>query len=322
MTKIIIFFVLLFFSPQMVLAKLSDFEKNCKKEDISYPQRIDEIKEGYYFGKQIIQILNEKNLIKLYELIDGELDSGPRRTYALKTQFDDIFDKEWIDEILKQKLPCSPVGWRGYMLGNGNVWFDKYKTGWKIRSIIGAKQEKLESLPEKWSFNNITISPLCFTKIWMSRDNFEEFFSYFKLKNINKFINEPGQYYGKEINYFYPIKPSWCSKDDCTTISLVTNLDTCTSSEIKTNEVKKNGIRYKYKLIKKVSTSNCQKLAKNLKQTCQQSYLLWVGTNSGGTIGWHSSVGIYGIFEKEDNKLIFPLKFFKNQNEALNFLDN
>ena len=61
-------------------------------------------------------------------------------------------------------------------------------------------------------------------------------------------------------------------------------------------------------------------LAKQLSQ-CNDSYLIRIGYQSGGTIGWLGKYYIFGIFE-DKNKIEFlvPLKSFDNKNLALNEL--
>ena len=61
----------------------------------------------------------------LFDLVDGELRYGPRRAYALSRKFDEIFDENFVDAVLKDPPSCSPVGWRGFMLGRGEIWFNK-----------------------------------------------------------------------------------------------------------------------------------------------------------------------------------------------------
>ena len=85
---------------------------------------------------------------------------------------------------------------------------------------------------------------------------------------------------------------------------------------------RENYDRYKshYEVIKKVDSSKCNLLAKELSR-CIDSYLIRIGYHSGGTIGWLGKYYIFGIFKGEDNnEYLVPLKVFNKINSALNEL--
>ena len=86
---------------------------------------------------------------------------------------------------------------------------------------------------------------------------------------------------------------------------------------------RENHDRYKshYEVLKKVDLSKCNQLAKQLSQ-CNDSYLIRIGYQSGGTIGWLGGYYIFGIFEDKNKKeFLVPLKKFNNKNLALNELN-
>ena len=81
-------------------------------------------------------------------------------------------------------------------------------------------------------------------------------------------------------------------------------------------------VQYQYKILGALSDSRCSELAPHIAVNCKKSYLISVGDYSGGSIGWYTSVGIYGFFDLPNfGPSIVPLKFFPNKNEGLNFLD-
>ena len=83
---------------------------------------------------------------------------------------------------------------------------------------------------------------------------------------------------------------------------------------------RENHDRYKshYEVLKRVDLSKCNQLAKQLSQ-CNDSYLILIGYQSGGTIGWLGKYYIFGIFEDRNKKeFLVPLKKFDNKNLALN----
>ena len=60
----------------------------------------------------------------------------------------------------------------------------------------------------------------------------------------------------------------------------------------------------------------------NLKLKCESSFLLWIGDHYGGSMGWDSSIGIFGLFiDQNKNYMVVPVKFFPSKNDGLNFLD-
>ena len=77
-----------------------------------------------------------------------------------------------------------------------------------------------------------------------------------------------------------------------------------------------------YKVLSKIKLSKCDKLATQLSSRCKESFLILIGSHSGGSIGWVGSYYIFGIFEDENKKeFLVPLKMFDNKNLALNELN-
>lgn len=90
-----------------------------------------ELKEGQIqVIKKLINAFTIKSKTGIADLINYPL----KREYPLKDvknrddfirRFDDIFDKELIGIVAKSKISdWSEVGWRGIMLGNGQLWTD------------------------------------------------------------------------------------------------------------------------------------------------------------------------------------------------------
>ena len=315
---------LLLFNRETTFAEQKNFEKVCNSDDINYSQKMGySSKEAFNFGKKILSVLKNKSIEDLYGLIDGELLYGPRKSFALKVGFEKIFSDGWLEDVLAEKPPCSPVGWRGFMIANGSIWFDKTVNGrWRIRSILGVQEEELIEYPEGWKLVDGTIHPNCFSYNWMSSDNFEEFSTYFKIDDLNNLIANPGIYFGKEINNFYPIKPSWCDSEDCEQISLVNYTKECSETGNLKTEIDVKGSKFAYRLLKLVDKKLCSKLTPNLNLPCESSYLIWVGENHGGSMGWHSAIGIFGLFKDDQGEhMVVPLKFFSSKNVGLNFIE-
>ena len=323
--------------------------KNCslvkKEQGYDYYDR----QEAHDFGRKIQTLLAKKDIEGIYRnvLID-ELQNGPRREFIEKKNFDQIFPKEWVNKVIKSEIDCDSVGWRGFMISHGLIWFDRMESGkWSIKSINGVNQENFDNKNLiGWETNKGIIPPTCFPTF----GNFEKpkvdlFTEEFGIKNKRKFEYSPGEYIGKTIPLGYEIK-SKISKNNVYTVS--TNLNECfkwnsengfVKNEKRKDELvlveniiyQKNNIknrenhdRYKshYEVLKRVDLSKCNKLAKQLSQ-CNDSYLIRIGYHSGGTIGWFGKYYIFGIFKGNDNnQYLVPLKIFSNRNYALNEIKN
>ena len=130
---------------------------SCVQKDREYAkfwENYYDPEEAYNFGETIKKLVKEKNLKDLFDLVEGELTSGPRKQFVKGKKFSDIFSNKWRNSLLESKSPCSPVGWRGFMLDHGSIWFNKNKdkNKWYIFSILGAKKESIseKKLPIGW----------------------------------------------------------------------------------------------------------------------------------------------------------------------------
>lgn len=320
---IIILTFLICHSPSMA--------SNCTSEDIETAEfwnNYYEPQEAYDFGIKIQNIVQEKDLKSLFEFVDGELKSGPRKSFIKNKNFSEIFSQEWTNSLLSSSPSCSPMGYRGFMLDSGSIWYNKEDNGWKIFAINGAKSEEDKSLIIGWSHNGKVINPTCFARVWMSGDNFEEFADQFKISNYERFSKKPGEFFGKEIDDFNPIKAMW---DEY--IKIINPIDDCSFKDSKINDdekfitIKGEGefgtIEYGYSIIENINKNKCLELSPNLGYKCLSSYLVKAGDYSGGSMGWDMSYGIYGLFDLDKlGPSIIPLIFFENKNEALNYLSN
>ena len=323
--------------------------KDCslvkKEQGYDYYDR----QEAHDFGRKIQTLLAKKDIEGIYmNVLIDELQNGPRREFIENKSFDQIFPKEWVNKVIKSEIDCDSVGWRGFMISHGLIWFDRMESGkWSIKSINGVNQENFDNKNLiGWETNKGIIPPTCFPTF----GNFEKpkvdlFTEEFRIKNKRKFEYSPGEYIGKTIPLGYEIK-SKISKNNVYTVS--TNLNECfkwnsengfVKNEKRKDELvlveniiyQKNNIknrenhdRYKshYEVLKRVDLSKCNKLAKQLSQ-CNDSYLIRIGYNSGGTIGWFGKYYIFGIFKGNDNnQYLVPLKIFSKRNFALNEIKN
>ena len=317
----------------------------CSEKDREYAEFWDNYydpAEAYEFGEKIKKLVRDENLSGLFDLVEVELTSGPRKEFVKGKNFSDIFSDDWRNNLLESKSPCSPVGWRGFMLDSGSIWFnkDKDKNKWFIFSMLGAKKENItEKTPVGWKFEGKLIPPQCFSTLWMSGDNYEEYADKFDIKNYKDFSKNPGEYFGSKISDFKPINASWGGE-----IYLISSMKKCFNGELRYGGIKNIGFpkikinnntietqlcssddvctKFSYTILLDINPDECQNLVPNIKGKCLKSYLISIGDYSGGSMGWDMSYNIYGLFNlKNSEKFILPIKNFSNKNDALNFTD-
>ena len=318
---------------------------SCSEKDRDYAK----FWRNYYdpegarnFGMKIKQIVKDRNLEALFGLVESELTSGPRKNFIKGKKFSEIFTEKWRDHLLTSDAPCSPVGWRGFMLASGAIWYNKKNDRWQIRSIIGAREENTSAaeIPIGWRTSGGLIPPHCFVRNWMSSDNYEEFESKYSLKDRKDFRKNPGKYFGSDTVRLLPITPSWGGEK----LVLAAPLEPCLKGSVIggsiakqkkiDTEISKKSIKskicssetsctsYAYRILTEVSRKNCQNLAPNLNAKCEGAYLIAVGDYSGGSMGWDYAYNIYGLFSLQDKrKFVVPLKNFHKKNDAINYVE-
>ena len=90
---------------------------------------------AYSFGLVVQDLVRQRDLEGLFSLVDGELSNGPRKRFVAGKSYEEIFDEKWTDVVLSEQPESEPVGWRGYMLGRGMIWYDYFESTWSIFSI-------------------------------------------------------------------------------------------------------------------------------------------------------------------------------------------
>ncbi len=307
----------------------------CNQDDLDYAASWDNYyqpDDAYRFGEKIQSLVRARDLEKMLDLVDGELSHGPRRSYVKNKKFSDIFSEEWRQAVLRSRPSCQPVGWRGFMLDQGEVWYNKTERGWHIFAINGFTEEVFDTtgLPVFWETGKGVWSPQCFVRQWMSSDNFEEFEARYAIKDVEDFRTYTGRYLGKEIASLEAIVPSWSDGDK--TIALVESVQHCQVGK-EALHIEGRGIgnknceefgctEYYYEILASVSNKDCSRLAPNLSAVCQSAYLIKIGDYAGGSMGWDFGYNLYGLFSlTADNSFVAPLVNFHSENEARNYVD-
>jgi len=186
------------------------------------------------------------------------------------------------------------------------------------------------TLPTQWKVDNQVIPPQCFTRIWQSSDNYEEFEDHFNIKTTKDFESNPGKYFGKEIPPLTSIDPGW--GEAYKKLSLAVNLKDCFARNLKTtlysNQVKSQEfapddknveLYYQYTIVDKLSPEQCKALSPNMPGTCVNAYVLinedyTVDNNVGMVFDPYIDYVVYGeyVLENKDH-VIIPLKNLSRQ---------
>jgi uncharacterized protein len=294
---------------------------------------------------------NNKNLIKFID-IDEEMSNGPRIKDLQNNQLNQLFDDDWFKEISIDLCDYYSL-YNASAIGLGNIYIDLYNDGnFKIIAMNGYKDlNPLPSLDPIWEYKNIKLKPQCFTTLWMSGDNYEEYYDfYFNKKESSKhfenpefldFINNPGKYFGHKIKNLDPIDSPWEKNEK---IAISVPVDICASNKIHSGgyikEKSSDKFEYlidqnyyqvsyhddynsseAYRKIKKLNKEQCERLSNKELGECKESYVINTTEYSGGSMGSIGRFYVYGIFNINDKDYIVPLKLIGNYNDTKNFIE-
>ena len=276
--------------------------------------------EAFKFGLKIQKAVEEEDIEGLFDLVDGELSYGPRRSYALNSPFKKLFKPDFKEKVLSQSPDCSPLGSRGYLIGSGSLWYRQDSNGqFHIFSMPAALAEKVnDSASVGWSYDGAILPTHCFSAEWISSDNYEAYAEQFSIANFDDFTANVGEYLGREVTSLKPIS-AWGKS-----ISLVRSISDCTN-DYKTPIIKDgyvwNGDEFSFRLLGEITNEVCNELAPSLNNTCTKAFAA-EHSRYGGSIGVYKQYYVYGLFDlPELGPSIVPLKNFGSFNESLNWLN-
>ena len=321
-------------SISFVIAMVFSF--NIKSEDNSqdYNNEISaeeskEQEEAKVFVQKIQEIFKAQDLDGLLDLIDGELKYGPRKKTMGAKKFNEIFDQEIINEVLNQDLSDIFHNYEGYAIASSAIWFDKPFDNWRIFTINTKVKDPVDStLPIGWNVGDKIMGIGCFNFEWLSGDNFKAFWNALNIENEytdKSFSNNPGLY----IKDNSPLLNAIEAYD--MQLIFAPQLDQCLVNKDRVliedreiiQEANDDGEKVRYKILSKVPTSMCKKLAPLLSAPCKESYVIQsTECYNGASLGCYSSVYIYGLFELKDGRnIVMPLKRFESENQGLSYID-
>ena len=283
------------------MPEMSNAASNCSDEDreyAAYRSNDYDPEMAYKFGLTIKRLVADRDLAGLFELVRGELSWGPRKKFIENKTFDQVFTDDWRNAILESKPPCSPVGWRGFMLGNGKIWY-RFSHYGNIYGINGAAEE--EYFPEitdpAWRVDDRIIPPECFARVGSkgARGTGDHLITVLEDCPISQFFDSTQNTLSIDADYV--------SRERCTDESY------CLSDS--------------YRLLTPLSQVECQNLVDHLPGQCESAYLVETAEETGGSMGTIFHYNFYGLFNLEDGrKAIVPLVNFDEENDARNFLDD
>jgi hypothetical protein len=106
--------VLLFSSPAFAS------QIYCSEEDNAYSLETAGIEgeTAHQVGLYIQHAVRDKDLEKIISLMADNV-----MELKVTDNFDEVFTDEWQEAVLAKEPNCRPVGWQGFMLGNGVIWY-------------------------------------------------------------------------------------------------------------------------------------------------------------------------------------------------------
>lgn len=285
------------------------------------------LEQGYNFGLKIQNAIRSRDLQLLFSFINGELQFGHlRKKYIKNKKFNEVFSEDWRKAVLDTMPSCEPLGYRGFLLGNGSIWYDYNSDNqvWHIITINGAINGELPNKKSgKWRIDDQILGTKCFVYEWGSGENFEEFAKKYNLKRDQKHndLNNVGLYFGIKI----PLEDSFDFNHN--NLSLTTDIEDCTVKKL----TKEGTYPYNYycnacendsyRIVDNIPQRFCKQLAPHIYDQCKSMKLISIH-QKGGSMRFEN-IGIYGHFKLKDNKsVILPLKYFNSINDAKNFIDD
>ena len=304
-------------------------QSHCSDEDNIYSVEMSGVSgdAAVKSGLEIQDTVRRKDIRKLFSMVTGELGNGPRKAFVEGKGFDQIFSEEWSTAVLDDKPSCVPVGWRGFMLGAGHIWYEPTEEG--VASIIainGALKERQES--ESIVYDGIALNPSCFTRVWRSGDNYEYFFEKYANKDENALNGDEYNYFRRNVGMYIAreiplgsIASPWAGMyGQAESIAIAKSISECQRG-LSEKELEKLELNSSYTVVKRVSGQYCGQLAPHLTGRCLEAALVKVT----GPLG-HSNIevntALYGINQnREREAYVVPLVNFDHENDGLNFLD-
>lgn len=282
---------------------------------------------AYDFGLKIQDAIHKKDAALLLSLIKGELPyNGPRRSLIESQPFDAVFPADWQNAVLTGTPECRRTGWRGYMMAEGLIWYEKadsFPEKFTITSMNRLSDDKdlpNNDLPQGWSVDGKLIPPQCLPHPFLSEDNFESFADYYKF-DTGAFEKEPGKFFGSSIKNLDYVPDDWA-------VGVIAPLDKCGDDADKP-VVQEDGSVLSgqmpdaegYKILGRLAPQECNKLIPDYPVKPEICYAINVTEYMSGTMREYNSNYIYGLIRGKDRTYILPLLSFKSRNDMIDYIE-
>ncbi|MDP7530521.1 MAG: pentapeptide repeat-containing protein [Candidatus Scalindua sp.] len=151
--------------PHLLDKEDQEYIANMKKAEVAKQT----VEEAYKFGLGIQKAVEDKDMKKLLSYVGDKLDLS----YFQNKSFDEVFTEEFRTRILSDETGGQRVGWRGWMLGRGAVWYDGYRDSFSITVFNLTKATSSEETPAAWKIDNKYLTPNCFVYMSLSGENYK-----------------------------------------------------------------------------------------------------------------------------------------------------
>ena len=271
------------------------------------------------FIKEIKQAFIERDKEKLLSFFpdnnstyfgrEDELKRGPRKRYLERNSFTDVFPEDYRQLVIDSK----PEWVHECPLCFAHIHVSQRESNFIISAIDGGyvpEKFSTDDLPVGWVVEGHLLSPGCFSRPWISGDNYQELGVYgHREQNIGELLGT------------IPMTIPWpweFQKDHPPTLSLVADIETCNENHPEPKYSDRTLMYYfkdtfhgydAYEVIDVISTEACKSLAPNLNAKCLESVVIHCWEATGGSMGDLHHYTIYGLFEMPDGKkIVAPLR--------------
>jgi len=298
----------------------------CSDKENQYSQALFSVDadDAYQFGLKLQKLIKAQDsgaLSRLFGNIRGshELVHGPKITEFQRKPMSDFINKEWRDAILAEKPECRPVGYRGWMLAHGKLWYQYTNDEWIIIAMNSWEMPAQINRNEKWLIDGNPIHPGCFFVEWFSSDNYESL-----IDGKNCTTAEIGKCLGAKDG----VSLDTVVYDQKFSIDPIECTSVLEARALKNNLVSAHdNTEYHgstdYTVAATIPTQQCRRLAPYIPYSCLDLRLIRLVGSSGGSLT-KVDVVIYALyFNNSTNKImLFPLVNFESINDGLNYIDD
>lgn len=267
-------------SALMVLSACANDEKPAALALAPHCMTSDPV--AYAVGEDIITALAQKDKAAFLALQKPDAEPAIRDIDVADLTWDQMMPF-WQDLTPSANdIPCQPVGYRGYALYRGMIWYDA--GGIRALNLPSIHEPKREG--GAWTFEGQTIAPTCLLRHTSEHPNTDK------------------------------TKPQLLTTCTTAATAMINGYLTHTAYDYKAMD------SYDYQLMRTLDPSLCQRFQKGTALTCQALALIEVRRPPAGSMGQVPSFGFYAIAKNEKGQdIILPLAQYAARRDAWDRLD-